>query len=40
MVDRERKYCELYRPELIDDNSIQDSVNVADTTDGAIDISK
>ncbi len=40
MVDRERKYCELFRPELLEDNSVQDSVNVADTTDGNIDISK
>lgn len=40
MVDRERKYHSRYRPELLEDHSMQESLNVNDTTEGAIDISK
>ena len=40
MRDRERRYYSRYRPELLEDHSMQESLNVNDTTEGAIDISK
>lgn len=40
MLDREKKYHSRYRPELVEDQSMQESLNVNDTSEGAIDISK